>query len=55
MRGIQIIGDIPIYVAHDSADVGESGNLCLDQETSGTDGGSTPDYFSATALGQPSL
>jgi len=21
MRGIQIIGDIPIYVAHDSADV----------------------------------
>jgi 4-alpha-glucanotransferase len=49
-KGIQIIGDIPIYVAHDSADVwAHPENYCLD-----ADGepdfvaGVPPDYFSAT-------
>ncbi|HEY9597379.1 MAG TPA: 4-alpha-glucanotransferase, partial [Cyanophyceae cyanobacterium] len=33
-RGIQIIGDIPIYVAHDSAEVWSHPDLfCLDEET----------------------
>ncbi len=51
MRGIQIIGDIPIYVAHDSADVwGHPEIFCLDQETSEAAlmAGVPPDYFSAT-------
>ena len=34
MSGIQIIGDIPIYVAHDSADVWSNPNIfCLDEQT----------------------
>ena len=51
MRGIQIIGDIPIYVAHDSADVwAHPENYCLDRETGEASlmAGVPPDYFSAT-------
>jgi len=51
MRGIDIIGDIPIYVAHDSADVWAHPDIfCLDQETGVADqmAGVPPDYFSAT-------
>ena len=34
MRGIQIVGDIPIYVAHDSADVWAHPEIfCLDPQT----------------------
>ena len=50
-RGIQIIGDIPIYVAHDSADVWAHPEIfCLDQKTGEPAGmaGVPPDYFSAT-------
>ncbi|MEG3974032.1 4-alpha-glucanotransferase [Microcoleus sp. herbarium8] len=51
LRDIKIIGDIPIYVAHDSADVWSNPNLfCLD-EASGEPAlmaGVPPDYFSAT-------
>lgn len=50
-RGIQIIGDIPIYVAHDSADVWANPNIfCLDVKTGEPAGmaGVPPDYFSAT-------
>lgn len=50
-RGIQIIGDIPIYVAHDSADVwANPENFCLNQETgeAALMAGVPPDYFSAT-------
>jgi 4-alpha-glucanotransferase len=49
-RGIQLIGDLPIYVAHDSADVWAS----PEQFRLRTDGrpevqaGVPPDYFSAT-------
>ncbi|MHC5827695.1 MAG: 4-alpha-glucanotransferase, partial [Nostoc sp.] len=33
-RGIQILGDIAIYVAHESADVwANPGNFCLDERT----------------------
>ncbi len=50
-RKIQIIGDIPIYVAHDSADVWSHREIfCLD-EASGEPAlmaGVPPDYFSAT-------
>lgn len=50
-RNIQIIGDIPIYVAPDSADVwAYPENFCLDAET-GTPAlmaGVPPDYFSET-------
>jgi 4-alpha-glucanotransferase len=50
-RGIQIIGDIAIYVAHDSADVwAHPENFCLNKLT-GTPAlmaGTPPDYFSAT-------
>lgn len=49
--GIQIIGDIPIYVAHDSADVwANPENFCLDEETGepALMAGVPPDYFSAT-------
>jgi 4-alpha-glucanotransferase len=49
-RGIQIIGDIPIYVAHDSADVwAHPQNFCLD-ESGQTQlmAGVPPDYFSET-------
>lgn len=51
MRGVQIIGDIPIYVAHDSADVwAHPENFCLDEETgeAALMAGVPPDYFSAT-------
>lgn len=50
-RNIQIIGDIPIYVAHDSADVWSNPNLfCLDEATGEPDlmAGVPPDYFSNT-------
>ncbi|MBW4560333.1 MAG: 4-alpha-glucanotransferase [Mojavia pulchra JT2-VF2] len=51
MRGIEIIGDIPIYVAHDSADVWANPDIfCLDEETgeAAQMAGVPPDYFSAT-------
>ena len=51
MRGIQIIGDIPIYVAHDSADVWANPDIFyLDQNTGVASlmAGVPPDYFSAT-------
>ncbi|CDN16083.1 MAG: 4-alpha-glucanotransferase [Richelia sp.] len=49
--GIHIIGDIPIYVAHDSADVWANPDIfCLDEETgeAALMAGVPPDYFSAT-------
>jgi 4-alpha-glucanotransferase len=49
--GIEIIGDIPIYVAHDSADVwAHPDDFCLDEETGEASlmAGVPPDYFSAT-------
>ncbi|MBW4647950.1 MAG: 4-alpha-glucanotransferase [Kastovskya adunca ATA6-11-RM4] len=51
MRGIQIIGDIPIYVAHDSAEVWAHRDMfCLDEKTGEPSlmAGVPPDYFSAT-------
>jgi 4-alpha-glucanotransferase len=50
-RDIQVIGDIPIYVAHDSADVwANPENFCLDPDTHepALMAGVPPDYFSAT-------
>lgn len=50
-RGVSIIGDIPIYVAHDSADVWAHRDIfCLDEETgeAAQMAGVPPDYFSAT-------
>jgi 4-alpha-glucanotransferase len=50
-RGISIIGDIPIYVAHDSADVwANPENFKLDEETGEPKlmAGVPPDYFSET-------
>jgi 4-alpha-glucanotransferase len=49
-RGIQIIGDIPIYVAHDSADVWANRQyFSLDECGNATKvAGVPPDYFSAT-------
>ncbi|MEM9923324.1 MAG: 4-alpha-glucanotransferase [Cyanobacteria bacterium P01_D01_bin.50] len=50
-RGVQIVGDIPIYVAHDSADVwGNPDIFCLDKDTgeAALMAGVPPDYFSAT-------
>jgi 4-alpha-glucanotransferase len=50
-RGIQIIGDIPIYVAHDSADVwANQKSFQLDPETgeAAMMAGVPPDYFSET-------
>ncbi|MDZ7954267.1 4-alpha-glucanotransferase [Nostoc sp. DedQUE09] len=50
-RKIQILGDIAIYVAHDSADVwANPGNFCLDESTGepALMAGTPPDYFSAT-------
>ncbi len=50
-QGIQIIGDIPIYVAHDSADVWAHPEIfCLDEETGEPSlmAGVPPDYFSET-------
>ncbi|HYK87501.1 MAG TPA: 4-alpha-glucanotransferase [Acidobacteriota bacterium] len=49
-RGIQIIGDLPIFVAHDSADVWGNPEL-FDLDKDGnprTIAGVPPDYFSAT-------
>jgi 4-alpha-glucanotransferase len=49
-RGIRIMGDIPIYVAHDSADVWAHSELFqLDEKgNSSVVAGVPPDYFSAT-------
>jgi 4-alpha-glucanotransferase len=49
-RGIRIIGDLPIYVAHDSADVWSNRQFfLLDEGGSPTKiAGVPPDYFSAT-------
>lgn len=49
-RGIKIIGDIPIYVSHDSVDVWAHRTLFqLDQHGNSTRvAGVPPDYFSAT-------
>jgi 4-alpha-glucanotransferase len=50
-RSIQIVGDIAIYVAHDSADVwAHPENFCLDPATGepALMAGTPPDYFSAT-------
>ncbi|PZU94674.1 MAG: 4-alpha-glucanotransferase [Pseudanabaena sp.] len=51
MRGIKIVGDIPIYVSHNSADVwANPANFVLDPETYEVAqmAGVPPDYFSAT-------
>ena len=51
MHGIQIVGDIPIYVAHDSAEVWAHPEIfCLNQETgeAALMAGVPPDYFSST-------
>jgi 4-alpha-glucanotransferase len=49
-RNIRVIGDIPIYVAHDSADVWSNRQFFLLDErgTPLTIAGVPPDYFSAT-------
>jgi 4-alpha-glucanotransferase len=49
-RGIRIMGDVPIYVAHDSADVWDCPDLFrLDERGNPiTIAGVPPDYFSAT-------
>jgi 4-alpha-glucanotransferase len=49
-RDIRLMGDIPIYVAHDSADVWARPELfCLDDQGNPTVvSGVPPDYFSAT-------
>jgi 4-alpha-glucanotransferase len=49
-HGIRIIGDIPIFVAHDSADAWSHQELfCLDEEGKPTVvAGVPPDYFSVT-------
>lgn len=49
-RGISIMGDVPIYVAHDSADVWSHGELFrLDERGNpAAMAGVPPDYFSAT-------
>lgn len=49
-KGVQIIGDLPIYVAHDSADVwANPGLFALDDTRTPTAvAGVPPDYFSAT-------
>lgn len=51
LRDIKIIGDIPIYVAHDSADVwSHPETFCLDEATgeAALMAGVPPDYFSNT-------
>ncbi|MEG4803222.1 4-alpha-glucanotransferase [Microcoleus sp. ARI1-B5] len=51
LRDIKIIGDIPIYVAHDSADVwSHPETFCLDEATgeAALMAGVPPDYFSST-------
>lgn len=49
-RGIKIIGDMPIFIAHDSADVWANQQLfCLDEEGNAAKvAGVPPDYFSET-------
>jgi 4-alpha-glucanotransferase len=49
-RGILIMGDIPIYVSHESADVwAHPEQFCLDQDGKPTEvSGVPPDYFSET-------
>ncbi|MGF1499127.1 MAG: 4-alpha-glucanotransferase [Elainellaceae cyanobacterium] len=50
-RGISIVGDMPFYVAHDSADVWELPNIfCLNEESGEPSlmAGVPPDYFSET-------
>ena len=50
-RGIQIVGDMPIYVAHDSVDVwGFPANFLVDEDTlePALMAGVPPDYFSET-------
>ena len=49
-NGVKLIGDIPIYAAHDSADVWTSSDLfCLDDDGYPTAvAGVPPDYFSVT-------
>lgn len=49
-RGIRIMGDLPIYVAHDSADVWANPELFLLEEDGSCAfvAGVPPDYFSAT-------
>jgi 4-alpha-glucanotransferase len=49
-RGILIMGDIPIYVSHESADVwAHPGQFCLDEDGKPTEvSGVPPDYFSKT-------
>ena len=49
-RGIQIMGDLPIYVAHDSADVWSNPELFQldDKGDPAVMSGVPPDYFSAT-------
>jgi 4-alpha-glucanotransferase len=49
-RGIRIMGDVSIYVAHDSADVwAHPGLFCLDENGNCTSvAGVPPDYFSST-------
>ena len=58
-KGIRILGDLPIYVHHDSADVWRyPDQFRLDGDGRMTvQSGVPPDYFSATgpALGQPDL
>ena len=49
-RGVQIIGDLPIYVAHDSAEVwAHPEHFCLEEATGepALMAGVPPDYFSA--------
>ena len=50
LRGITIIGDIPIFVAHDSADVWSHRELYFldDVGQPSVVAGVPPDYFSAT-------
>lgn len=49
-NGIKIIGDLPIFVAHDSADVWSFPQLCMldEQGRPKTCAGVPPDYFSRT-------
>ena len=49
-RGIRLMGDVPIYVAHDSADVWANRSLFKLDERGGllAQAGVPPDYFSAT-------
>ncbi|WAL60378.1 4-alpha-glucanotransferase [Thermocoleostomius sinensis] len=50
-NGVEVLGDLPIYLAHDSAEVWAHSDLfCLDSETGLPTqmAGVPPDYFSAT-------